>query len=162
MTASSAPGSVTDPLVSKAYVDAQLEDLKRWVLSREPGAQPAQPAVNTADLISAAIGYLEAEYGLSNRDGASGKNTDAYEIIFMETGKLLFADAGAQIILRGGSATAISGVNGLCDVTSGVDVLNGMDIPLNHLLIVPASDGRGLTVTRDAYLMLKGTYRIHG
>jgi hypothetical protein len=125
---SAQPGDMTDPVVTKSYVDGQISQLMVLInqLNAMGGGQPTAVA--------------------------------PYETVFASEGRMLIAESGTEIILRGGSAIAITGINGLCDVTSGNDILNGTEIPLNHLLLVPASDGRGLVATKDAYLMIKGGY----
>ena len=65
-------------------------------------------------------------------DKSSGTEALSYEIVNVEKGK-----------------TVIGG-----------DLQNGVACPSNHLLIVPMSDGRGVKVTEDAILMIKGSYQI--
>lgn len=67
-----------------------------------------------------------------------------------------------EIILRSGKAIALCpGVNGLSDLTAGTDLPNATDITLNHQLLIPRDDGRGITVTsNEAYVMVRGTYEI--
>lgn len=87
-----------------------------------------------------------------------------FQVIELNLGEQLIAGDSAEIILRGGKATAIASVNGgLSDITSGngKDILTGESIPLNHLLLVSRDDGRGLKATsKKVYLLFKGTYEI--
>ncbi len=108
--ATTEPGSEADPIVSKSYVDEQLQ----WKVEE-----------------------------LSND-------------------QILECQAGAEIILRGGSASAIaSQQGGLSDVTGGRDLQTGAIIPTNHLLIIPRSDGRGIQATSEKiWVMVKGAYEI--
>ena len=75
---------------------------------------------------------------------------------------MLIGDAGSEIILRSGSATAITSPSGgLSDVTAGTDITEGKPIPANHLLIIPRSDGRGIFVTKNStFVMVRGGYTI--
>ena len=66
--------------------------------------------------------------------------------------------AGAEVILRSGAATIISGANGLVNVTTGVDLQNGASVPMNNLLLVPATDGRGLHFTSNSWVMIRGDF----
>ncbi len=82
-------------------------------------------------------------------------------VLELEPGQRLVADAGTEIVLRSGSATAIDGPGGgLADVTAGRDIRMGQPIPRNHLLIVPRSDGRGLLATTSVFVMVRGIYSI--
>ena len=67
-----------------------------------------------------------------------------------------------EIILRSGTASALCpGANGISDLTAGADLAGDTDISLNHLLLVPRDDGRGITVTSaEAYIMVRGTYTV--
>ena len=75
-----------------------------------------------------------------------------------------------MLILRSGSAVAVSPyteigtVQGLNDLTDGVDLLNGDQIPLFNSIMIPrgGKDGRGVTVTslEGAYFLLGGDYTI--
>ena len=75
-----------------------------------------------------------------------------------------------MFILRSGSAVAISPYNemgkiqGINDVTNGVDILDGETIPLLHSILIPrgGNDGRGVKVTalEGAYFLIGGDYTI--
>jgi len=83
-----------------------------------------------------------------------------FEPLFVQAGRSIIMEAGVEVILRSGQATAISGPNGLVDMTAGRDVVNGQAISQNHLMIVPATDGRGMRFTTDAWIMIKGSYQV--
>ena len=111
--ASDAPGSESDPVVTKSYVDQKISGF-------------------------AAFAPLELKEGQS-----------------------LVGQEGTEIILRSGEATAIGGVeNGIADLTGGADLLSGATINMNHLLLIPRSDGRGITANTDIWVMIKGGYSI--
>ena len=80
-------------------------------------------------------------------------------VVELGAGQRLIAEAGTEIVLRSGRATAIDGPKGgLSNVTAGRDLRMGEEIPLNHLLIVPRSDGRGVLATTDVFLMVRGLF----
>lgn len=88
-------------------------------------------------------------------------NSSVFEVVNVKKGKKLMAGTGCEMILRMGTGSIIaSSQGGISDVTSGVDLQNGVEIPLNHLMIVPINDGRGLKITSDAIVMVKGSYSI--
>lgn len=93
-------------------------------------------------------------------------NTEfAFEPIKVDKGQKVIGVMGTEMILRSGEAKAISvtsgGVeNGLQDMTDGVDLKGNQDVPLNHLIIIPRDDGRGISLSTDAYIMIRGNYSI--
>lgn len=112
---SSEPGSNTDPLVTKSYVE---------------------------DILT--------------------KKTEL-KVVELTTGQTLEGKAGAEFILRGGKALISikpGALGGLSDVTGGKDLNNGAAAPLNHLMIIARSDGRGLKAQSIAWVMVRGEYEI--
>lgn len=82
-------------------------------------------------------------------------------IVEVPAGKRVTFSAGAEVIVRSGSATVIdSNLGGLADVTSGKDLRKGEQAPANHLLIVPRDDGRGLQIVTPVFLMVRGDYKV--
>ncbi len=131
------PGSDEDPLVAKSYVDQQIALLQNQIASIS-GAQDGE----TAGSVS-------------------------FKVVELSDGQILTAGQGTEIILRVGTATAISGENGdgLADVTSGLgtkhDLKTGQTVPVNHLLVVSRNDGRGLKAENRVILLVKGPYSIN-
>ena len=94
-------------------------------------------------------------------DKSSGAEALSYEIVNVEKGKTVIGGASSEMILRMGKAEIIcTEKGGIADVTAGEDLQYGVACPSNHLLIIPMSDGRGVKVTEDAILMIKGSYQI--
>ncbi len=121
-------------------------------LMRKPaGAATAEPG-SSADPI-AAKSYV---------DEVAQKGT--YKTITLPRGAKLVAAAGVEMIIREGSAIAIdSASGGLSDVTKARDIKGGEIIPLNHLIVVPRTDGRGFRVdTYRVIVIIKGAYTIIG
>lgn len=139
------PGSVNDPLATKSYVDTQVE--KVLVLVQEllagkagdnTGTTPSEPVTPVAPTSS------------------------SYKVLGpLPAGTIVLGGEGTEIILRSGKALAkCPGENGLSDVTQGTDIAGAVEVPLNHLIIVPRKDGRGIIVTHEAYLMIRGDFTI--
>ena len=79
----------------------------------------------------------------------------------IESGSTIIGEQGTELILRSGSAFVIAeGINGLQDMTEGVDLEANSTVPLNHLLIVPRTDGRGILIEKSAFIMIRGNYEI--
>lgn len=85
-----------------------------------------------------------------------------FEIIEgIEAGKQIICGASTELILRGGQATAItSAQGGVSNLISGKDIKSGETIPLDQLLLIPREDGRGIKITKKAWVMIKGQYTI--
>ena len=83
-----------------------------------------------------------------------------YDVVYLTKGQTIVGSS--EFILRSGSAiSTCPGINGITDITDGVDLKDGMEIPWNHLLLVPRDDGRGITVTSvEAYIMARGQYTV--
>ena len=113
--ASGAPGSESDPVVTKSYVDQKLA-------------------------------------------GAGG---GAFTPVQVTAGQSVIGGEGTEIILRSGEAAVIAdGANGISDLTQGQDLKGGTPVRENHLLLVPRSDGRGITAVTDILVMLRGSYTL--
>lgn len=160
------PGSSSDPLVTKSYVDQQIAQLAARINSSSGGGSSG--TVNTAaveqlksdvgDLTKFVIDALSSLQDLNNRVSVI---ENGFTVISMKKGQTLELGGGSEVILRSGSATAISGESGtLVDVSVGKDLLNGAAVPVQHLVIAPKGDGRGMKITADAWLIVRGGYKI--
>lgn len=88
-------------------------------------------------------------------------NGSTYVATLIPQGKSLIGGEGTEIILRSGKATAVAtGVNGVTDITGAKDLKNGEAVTLEHLLIVPRDDGRGIKASVDSYVLVRGKYTI--
>lgn len=131
LAAGAEPGSNADPLVSKSYVDEQ---------------------------ISAVLSVLN-----DGAAGGSGTTTagGSYTPVSVAQGQTLLGGEGTEIILRSGQAVGhCPGDNGIVNATTGQEVYQNTNIEVNHLLIVPRDDGRGVTAATDIWLLVKGGYEL--
>ena len=143
--------TANDPLISLSYIEKVLT-----------------PAIDKkiADLeAKISQGNTGSEDNSDNSDntGTTPTVSSGYEVVHIKNGETLLAKTSCEIILRTGSATIVSAtVNGLNDITSGDELLDGVDVPLYHCLLVPrGNDGRGILITSDeAYVMVRGEYEI--
>ncbi len=140
------PGTAADPVVSKSYMDAQVAILQTQIKTLQ----------EQIDKLSA---------GQSGSETPSTPATPAevpkFVVVKVDAGKSLIGSASAEIILRSGTATAIAGASGgVSDLTGGTDLSTGTDVSKNHLLIIPADDGRGIRCTTTCYVMVKGDYKL--
>ncbi|WP_379157200.1 hypothetical protein [Paenibacillus sp. sgz5001063] len=148
----SQPGTADDPVVTKSYVDQQIQKALQGgtVATQAPSATatPAPTSVPTSAPTSTP---------------AQSAST-AFVIVDVKPGQTLIAGAGAEFIVRAGKAVITTqDSNGVGDLTDGVDLTNGASAPTNHLLSFPRA-GRGITVqdgqTLGLVVMVRGTYTL--
>jgi len=142
------PGDASDPLVTRNFVESriaqvmdEINNLRTVINNISPGA--VYTPAGTGDPVS-----------------HPGADNVSFRIERISVGYSLIAHEGAEFILRSGMATAITGANGMVDITAGRDVMNGEQISHNHLLLVPRTDGRGFLANTDVYVMIKGGFDI--
>ena len=112
----------------------------------------ADPGSSDDPLVSKS--YVDAQIASVKADSSG-----SYSIVHIDAGQSVIGKEGTEIIVRAGVVTAIdNGVNGVSDLTSGKDLMSGTEIGLNHLLLVPRDDGRGVKAWTEAYLMVRGGY----
>jgi hypothetical protein len=147
------PGSEEDPLITLSYVEKRIEQIKSYI------DQNFETINNDSKDLKAKVDQLSSG---SNNINTSGEVTsEKFQVVVAEAGNTIVFGESAEVIWRSGKATAIASENGgLSDVTGGVDLPTGEEIPLNHLLIIPRNDGRGAAVTVKSYVMIKGVYTI--
>jgi hypothetical protein len=142
------PGTAADPVVSKSYMDAQIDILTTQISA-----------------LQARVDKLE-EGGGSTTPSAPGTpaqpaEAPKFEVVKVDAGKSVIGAASTEIILRSGTAAAIAGASGgVSDLTEGVDLSTGTAVTKNHLLVIPVDDGRGIQCTSTCYVMIKGDYTL--
>jgi len=130
----------------------------------------SDPLITLSYLLNVAMPQLEAAL-LSKLDPAAfppsgGTASDtSYVVEELRYGQTVTAKSGSiEIIVRPGTtASCVSPFSeqGLADLTAGNEILNGKDLPINHTLLVPRSDGRGIRITSStAFIMVRGDYEI--
>ncbi len=155
------PGTAGDPLVTLSYVEQRITETKDYV------AEIFDILFTSTNNNSTKIDNLvqennELKAQIEELQGKTGGSGASLEVIHLTKGQVLTCSAGTEIIFRSGQASAIaSELGGISDVTGAVDIKSGENIPLNHLLIVPRSDGRGAVIIEDAYIMIRGEYQIN-
>jgi len=136
---------------STDYVDEKINQLNK--------------KIDNINAIKEQIDELNALIEVLDKKVEDHSTSLQFEVIELEAGQTLIAGASSEIILRAGTATAISGEkgDGLSDITSdeGKNYFTGDVIPRDHLLLVSRDDGRGLKAeSQKVYLLFKGTYEI--
>lgn len=125
--------------------------------------------VTLAVIIVSILGYsafagTDDEPGGSNDPLVTQSYVDQYmqwKVADLKTGQVLQCRAGTEFIPRRGQAVVVDTIgNGIPDVTAGEDIYAGSVAPLNHLLIVPRDDGRGVKAKSPAVVMYRGEVTI--
>jgi len=129
-----APGTESDPLVTLSYVDKRFEEL---------------------DV------YLESKLSEVPEVSAVTSSASLFEIVEVKAGGMIYLGDSTEFILRSGEGLAIASTNGgLADLTEGNDIAHSKSVPKNHQILNPQNDGRGVAITVDAWVMIKGAYTI--
>lgn len=87
-----------------------------------------------------------------------------YTVLELKKGEKLTSEEGTvELIVRpGSSAVVVSDIpkNGLSDISEMKEVLSGEEVGINHSLIIPRNDGRGIVITSEtAYVLVRGNYK---
>ncbi len=122
-------------------------------------AASAAPGTQEDPLVSQS--YVDAQIeGLKSQIASSGSGA-AFSVVTVKAGQKVLGGEGTEIIVRSGDATAIdNGVNGVSDLSSGIDLKTGQRAQLDHLLLVPRNDGRGIQAQSELYIMVRGSYTL--
>lgn len=145
------PGTIEDPVVTKSYVDEQIAKLTNGGTIGNGSGNNGNNGGNNPG-------------GNGSDGGSSGGTAVKLEVVELPLGKTLMAAAGTEVVVRVGKAIAYSATtDGLSDLTEGIDIKNGKDVPKNHLIWFPR-DGRGIKGHADETvpltLVVKGPYTI--
>jgi len=93
--------------------------------------------------------------------GTSASTGSKYVPVYASVGQTVIGGEGTEMILRAGKGTVvINGSDGIVDATIGQNITSGKGVVLNHIMIVPRADGRGVKVTEAAWFLIKGDYTI--
>lgn len=138
--ADTVPGSTEDPVVTLSYIEMRLNDLKAQMLQKiEAGSTP-----NSSD-----------------QNSKSTNENSVFKVIEVKSGDNFYFSESTEFIYRAGEAVAIEGPGGgLSDLTDGFDIKDQVAIPLNHLILVPREDGRGLHAKTNGWILIKGAYTV--
>ncbi len=88
------------------------------------------------------------------------------QVLELKAGQSVIGQAGTEFVVRVGSTYCLADPattkGGIADLTGGVDIKHMEPIPLNHHLVIPRSDGRGLLAQTDFFILVCGQYQILG
>lgn len=156
LAAESGYGSRSDPLITLSYVNS--------ILKPELESKNAEAAEKASSELSSKLDEKVAAYEASVRGmlGSSALSTaDVFGVVTLSDGQTLKCDAGAELMLRIGTADAAGDDSpALVDTTSGKTLDAGGSLTRNHMYMVTIS-GCGLTATADTVkVLVRGSYTI--
>lgn len=145
-----------DPLISLSYllkfkqesVDPEISALNARIAELESKLNAALAGgVVTSSVQTPTVASPEAEY----------------TVVQVNAGTTVLAASPCDIMLRAGTAVAVSphAAQGLSDYTDGAELLDGQPLTVNHMILIPRDDGRGIRITSDtAYIIIRGRYTL--
>ncbi|WP_046212858.1 hypothetical protein [Paenibacillus wulumuqiensis] len=181
--ASSQLGSADDPVVTKSYVDQQIQKALGGTISSTDSKTNSSSSKDTLPSSSASTNTSGSSSNKNNtssttttppvsgststpatQTGSSSSASNGVSIVELRPGKKLIAEPGTQLIVRTGKAKVYSeGTNGLIDITVGKELGGSQAAPNNHLLLFPR-EGRGVevdsTLRYNATIMVIGNYKV--
>lgn len=146
------PGDSSDPLVSLSYVREQLNLLRDELTGK-------------IDLLQTKIEENADQSTDTTPDTEDGTTADypVFEIHQFAAGTQITFGQSTEFIVRRGEAIVIDPLdNNIPDLTTGIDIKKGQVVPLNHQLLCPRDDGRGITVSAgdEFWIMIKGSFTV--
>lgn len=148
--------SIEDPLITLSYFNKQLQALEQKILLKVQ-----ELLADLGELPSTEQGEEQVQPPTPPVEPEPEVKVPFWQVITLAAEEKLVAEAGCEIILRSGQAYAIaSALGGLADLTAGSDLSTGQAVSLNHHILIPRSDGRGIRASEMSYLMVKGDYII--
>ena len=155
-----------DPLVTLSYMKdvfgpSLKQEIKDEIRAEAASDAEKDPETDTKTEIETETEETPAQ-GEGSADDAAPVNV-GYAVVELLAGQKLSSKSGTvELIVRpGSSAVAFSEIpeNGLSDISEMKEVLNGEEVGINHALIIPRNDGRGIVITSDkAYVLVRGDY----
>lgn len=171
-TAVVVPGSIDDPVVTKGYVDQQIQSLtnqgvtKSYVDQQITGVKSTSVTKTYVDSQITTIqndvktnlatkSYLDQQLSTAlstmvTKDYVTQQITQQLQsvavgkVVTVPVGKKLIVGQGTELIVRAGKAVVYStSKNGLSDLTVGTTLAPGAAVALDHLVLSPTTN-RGL------------------
>lgn len=147
-------GEQTDPLITLSY----LTQVIKPELMNKVDEQVAANEQALLDKVNSAIDDYSAE--VEQALGGSVSGSAAYTAVTLTKDALFCPEAGAEVLLRSGSAKAAAGsAPVMLDATSGAVISIGGALQVNHLYVVPL-EGAVISASTDCTLLVRGNYTV--
>ena len=177
VTVYAAYDSSKDPVVSLSYLTEVFKPSVKSDLKSELSGDVKNQVASAKNDLSGEISQMKNSisdelYSKLSDDYAATiaalqRQVDAlsnvYAEVAMQKNARLTADAASEIVVLSGSVTVRCSDpdSGIIDCTDGVILYDGQSVPANHKLLVPQNgDGRGVTASTAATLLVRGGYTL--
>ncbi len=140
-------GTPSDPLITLSYLNSKLTPELLQQFQKQLDAKTAEMTAN----FQKQIRDLEAKIEKNSASGAT------FVQVNLSSGQSVTCSAGAEIMLRSGTAQAWSDMS---DLTGGGTLKLGDMLKQNYMYMTPY-DGGGLCAASAATLLIRGGYKIN-
>ncbi|WP_409968606.1 hypothetical protein RFF05_01055 [Bengtsoniella intestinalis] len=142
-------GTSDDPLVTLSYLQQTFWTSVVEQIDSAIGARDAELNAEIADKLS----------GVTTSEGTTTSSTDAFTVVTLTQGQVLYGDIGCEVMLRVGTATCVASASpGLINQTDGTIIYGGDELAKNDLCMMTIED-RGVKATAATVkLMVRGDY----
>ena len=155
-----------DPVISLSYlrlfkqqeIDPQIAQLNETITNLNNQITQLNSQLSTAQST-----LKQMQSAVKQLQEQPEPKEQGYEVIEVMFGSKVIAKSPCDIMLSSGTAVAVSQYDsqGLSDYTVGAEVMNGESITINHMMLIPRGDGRGILITSaNAFIMIRGEYAI--
>jgi len=147
------PGTESDPFITRSYLKEEFTPL----FMNEVKAIEQEMTKK----FDARIAELEAQLQSGGGSGQPAQgDAEKFHVVTLRRNQTLTCTAGAEIMLRIGTANGLGSAPALVNYTSGGTLAAGSALTANHMYLVTI-DGNGLKATADTVrVLIRGTYKI--
>ncbi len=176
-------GTQNDPLVSLSYINSvfapeiksQIEKSVDKQISSFSGQVDAKIASYTNSVDSKISDFISdnASFAadkdvidtvsetVAQRVQNQGEGSSTFSLLKISAGQTIVCSVGTEVLLRLGSASCVSsGTPGLIDTTDAKNLPGGSSLVKNHLYLCTVN-GRGVTTSEGATVMIRGAYSVN-
>lgn len=154
ISAAATGGDQEDPLVTLSY----LTQVFTSEIMDEVDKQVAASEKDLTDRLDQAIEEYSAQ--MEQALGESGGESASFAVVTVPAGRAVTPAAGGEVLLRSGSASAVSGTDPiLIDSTAGSIVSVNGALAANHLYVCPL-EGAWIYCTSECTFLIRGSYTL--
>lgn len=150
-------GTESDPLVTLSYLNEvflpeTLEQVDEKLEERDAAL---------SDKLDAQIDRELGSLGSGGSGAVDVPRTDAFKVVTMSDGQVLYGEIGCEVMLRVGTASCVSPSSpGLIDETDASTLESGKALVKNHLYMMTISDRGVKTTAATTKLLVRGGYTV--
>ncbi|UOO37386.1 hypothetical protein IZU99_09010 [Oscillospiraceae bacterium CM] len=145
-------GTSSDPLVTLSYLTNKL----RPQIMSDVSANISAAEVSMSSSLDTKLDAFEADINAR----VSGSGQTGFTVVTLSKDQTVTCAAGAEVMLRVGTASAAGGSPALVDTTAGSTLVAGDALTANHLYMVTIQSS-GLKATgASVKILIRGTYTV--